>query len=300
MRWLSVLALAACGGSSAKPIAGTSAPAPQSTLDRMVALLPDGAQIVVELDLARLRGNATVGEVATKALAGGAPLPAVVPGIAAGSAAGSPLAHADALVFAAYGVGTAQAITVALVATTAELPDATRVTPDIVALGPTEWTGQLATRAAIGDGKLVVPSELRALREHAVPKGATGAVVRATARLPFDARVALARMTGLDSAPARIAVWGDVADDLVLVIDADADDPGEKKRGTAVKRMAATLRGALAGLGDVPVVKALGFASSLGEARQIVQGTWVRTIVEVGPRHLGRVVERAREMLAAP
>ena len=36
--------------------------------DRLLALLPDGAQIVVELDLARLRANPVVGAVATAAL----------------------------------------------------------------------------------------------------------------------------------------------------------------------------------------------------------------------------------------
>ena len=35
----------------------------------MVALLPADAQIIVELDLARLRGNEVVGDVATRVLA---------------------------------------------------------------------------------------------------------------------------------------------------------------------------------------------------------------------------------------
>src|SRR5689334_7195468 len=135
MRWLSVLVVA-CGSSTAKPVTVTQPP-PQSTLERMVALLPDGAQIVVEIDLARLRSNGTVGEVVTQALT---QKPPAIPGMPVVQA---PLAHADAIVFAAYGVGTAEASTVALVATSDELPDAVRVTPDIVALGPAEWTGQL-------------------------------------------------------------------------------------------------------------------------------------------------------------
>ena len=39
--------------------------------------------------------------------------------------------------------------------------------------------------------------------------------------------LALARQTGLDAAPAQISAWGDVADDLALIVDCDASDPGD-------------------------------------------------------------------------
>src|ERR1700733_10771481 len=88
------------------PIAPPKAP---PLADRMVALLTDGAQIVVELDLARLRANAAVGALASSALAHlGAD--SHVPGLSV-LAAGSPLASADEIVLAAYGVGSEQAAT---------------------------------------------------------------------------------------------------------------------------------------------------------------------------------------------
>jgi hypothetical protein len=37
--------------------------------------------------------------------------------------------------------------------------------------------------------------------------------------------------------------------------------------------------------------------TSLSDAKLITEGTWVRAIVAVGPRHLARVAERARAML---
>ena len=265
----------------------------------MLALLPDGAQVVVELDLARLRANAAVGPLATAALAqlgtGGR-----VPGLPL-TVVGSPLASADAVVLAAYGVGTTEAATVTVIATKSDVPRATRLAPDLVAVGPDEWTSQLATRAQLAaQHPLTIPDELMKLRQHAQLQGSTGAVLRVTAQLSFDARVALARLTGLDAAPARISLWGDVADDLVIVLDADATDPGDQANKGAAKRLAHTIRGAIAALGDAPFVRSLGVGQSLDEARLIAQGTWVRAIVAVGPSHLARVVERARAMLGTP
>src|SRR5206468_6782244 len=115
--------------------------------EHVLALLPDGAQLIVEIDLARLRKNAVVGDLATKALAQlGAD--AKLPGLPI-AAQGSPLAGADTIVMAAYGVGTAQAATLMILQTKQDLADATRVAPDLVAIGPDEWTAQLASRAAI-------------------------------------------------------------------------------------------------------------------------------------------------------
>jgi len=289
-----LIALAACHHADAPAIETPVKPPTQA--ERMLALLPDGAQVIVELDLARLRANAAVGPLASAALAQlGAD--SRLPGLPV-AVAGSPLAGADEVVLAAYGVGTAQAATVTVLATKADVPGGARLAPDLVAVGPAEWTGQLATRA--GFAGLTIPDELRTLRAHAEPQGATGAVLRITARLSFDARIALARITGVEAAPARISLWADIADDVAVVVDADAVDPGDQASKTAAKRLAHTIRGLLATLGDDPSIRALGVGPSLEDARLVAQGTWVRTILAVGPRHLARVVERARAMLAPP
>jgi hypothetical protein len=301
MRALAVFAaLAACGthGPAAPAIAPPKPPA--TALDRMLSLLPDGAQIVVELDLARLRANAVVGEVAAHALAElGAD--ARLPGLPI-SIAGSPLGNADAVVLAAYGVGTAQAATVTLLATHDEVPSAVRIDAGVVAIGPEAWTAQLQARAAIAaahGGALEASAALMKLRDRAMPVGATGAVVRITARLAFDARISLERQTGLDTAPAELSLWADVADDVAIVMDADAADPGDAPgEKDATKRLAHAIRTAFAQLADVPAIHSLGVANSLADARLIAKGTWVRAIVSVGPHHLLRVIERARAMMA--
>lgn len=310
MKWLLVVLLVAgCGGKRGHTTTTSTPQAPiaVSLADWMIAVLPAGTQVVVEVDLARLRANATIGAVATRVLAGlGAE--SRVPGLPM-AVEGSPLAHADAVVLGAYGVGTPQAATVIVLATKAEVTGATKIAADLVVLGPDEWTAQVAARAAIAElapdapaplgGRLPVTlaEELALLRDHAMPQKAPGSVLRITARLPFDARIALARQTGLEAAPAQLSVWADVVDDFGIIIDADAADPGEKNAKAARKQLAASLRGFLNTIATDPAVRALGLANNIAGARFVEQGTWVRAIIEVGPRQLARAAERARAML---
>jgi hypothetical protein len=130
-----------------------------------------------------------------------------------------------------------------------------------------------------------------------MPEKATGAAVRASARLSFDARIALARMTGLEQAPGQLSMWLDVADDLALIIDADSADPGEKKPAVAAKAMEKVVAAALRSLALDPTVRAVGISPSIANARFAEQGTWVRAIITIGPLHLGRAVERAMKQL---
>jgi len=297
-------AVVACGGEPGAKIAAklsaTAAPAaPITVTERILAMLPAGAQVVVEVDLARLRANPVVGDVVTRALAERtAELPAGVPA--------SPLAATDQMVLAAYGVGTAQAATLTVLAAGHDLEGTTKLADGFYAVGPPEWVDQAQQRVALattGEAKFAIsaPPELLELRRHAMPANAPGASLRVTARLPFDARIALARQTGLDAAPAQLSAWGDVVDDLALIVDCDSTDPGNRPSGShgsdAPRRLEASLRGVLAAVSEEPAVRALGLPSSLTGAKLVVRGAWVRTIIAIGPAHLHRVVERAAALL---
>ena len=322
-----VVALAAlalgCGGRA--PSITTPEPAPVGT-ERLLAMLPQGAQVVIEVDLARLRANAVVGAVVTRALAEpdaapeagtpgdpqGATAAAWLRGALHSAAPESPLAAADQVVLAAYGVGTAQAATLTVLAAPRDIPGAARLAEGVYAIGPPEWVEQAEQRIAMaGTGAagsaLRAAPELLALRAHAMPAEAPGASLRMTAQLSFDARIALARQTGLDVAPAQISAWGDVADDLALVVDCDASDAGSAAAGArrpgggdASRRLSTTLRTVLTGIAELPAIRRLGLPPSIEGARLIARGGWVRAIIAVGPAHLHRVVERAVELLGAP
>jgi hypothetical protein len=131
-----------------------------------------------------------------------------------------------------------------------------------------------------------------------MPEKAPGASLRVTARLPFDARVALAKDSGLESAPAQLSIWADVVDDFVIIIDADATDPGEKTTKKANARLERLIRAALRSVAEEPKMRALGLSSSISRARLSAGGSWIRTIIAVGPAHLKRVIERANTFLA--
>jgi hypothetical protein len=288
MKWLALavlLAVASCGGGRArtKQPSKVSTAVPRATTagDRMLALLPDGAQLVVEVDLARLRNNPVVGPLVIKILDGGIP-----------QLAG--FVDAESVVFAAYGLGTAQAATVTLFTSKKSLTGSTPITGDIYGLGASDWLDQVKSRAAIDASTGLLPSkELAALRERAMPEAAPSAALRISAKLTFDARIALARITGIENAPGQVSVWADVVDDLAIIVDADATDPGDKAGKTAIKRMSATVQGALATIAREPTIIALGLPSSINGAKLATRGTWIRTIIAIGPRHLQRVVDRA-------
>lgn len=295
---------AACGA-KAQDTTTIDTVEPLAADERVLALLPPGAQLVLEVDLARLRANAVVGDLVTRALDDGAlaSLPGAMPA--------SPLAIADRVVLAAYGVGTSNAATVTLLALEvdgaadrgaklAAVPGAIRVTDTLYALGPDEWVGQVEQRAVLSLGRPIRPDpELLALRGRAMPRKAPGASLRLAARLPFEARVSLAREIGIESAPAQLSVWADVVDDFVIIVDADAADPGEKASKKSAARLEAIMRGAIGGLAAEPWARALGIAASLGNAKLAIQGSWVRAIVAIGPARLQRVVERASTILTA-
>lgn len=333
---LGLAAAVACGGGAAPAVVSAAEP-PSAGTERLLAMLPQGAQIVVEVDLARLRANPVIGAVVTRALAEpprpaadatpaaawlrfvlrGAP-PGESPGDPAGDPAGddSPLAAADQVVLAAYGVGTAQAATLTLLAAPREVAGATRIADGAYAVGPPEWIEQAQQRVALattGHAAFAIrpAPELLELRAHAMPAEAPGASLRITARLSFDARIALTRQTGIDTPPAQLSAWGDVVDDLALVIDCDAADPGSApagrpssasaggRRADPARKLAGALRAMLAAVADQPTIRSLGLPPSLTGARLVARGTWVRAIIAVGPDHLRRVAERAAGLLGA-
>src|SRR6185295_18481897 len=65
---IAAAAVIACGGGRA-PLPPTPVVAPTGT-ERLLAMLPQGAEIVLEVDLARLRGNPVIGGIVTRALTG--------------------------------------------------------------------------------------------------------------------------------------------------------------------------------------------------------------------------------------
>lgn len=330
------LAPTACGGSSGGASGGAGGlgqaiPVPERAAtagDALLAMLPAGAEVVIELDLERARKNAVIGGLVGKLLDLDGPTAPAAGADPLANLAAAPLARARSLIVASYRVGSADAGSLTLLrcdgpaAAQAAALGATALSDDVLAIGPPELVEQalLVAAAAIPAGSAQLRS-LLALRAKPMPEGATGAVLRVTAELSFEARLSLARQTQLEAPPARLALWADVADDVAVVVMADSRDEdaaspraatarggkagkaGKAERSPqqrAADRLAAALTGALAELARDPRLSALGLGPPLRNAQLSQAGTWVQLIVLIGPERLRRAVERAGIWLALP
>jgi len=296
-------AVAACGGRYRR--LGPAAPELPVTRtptagEPALALLPDGIDVLIEIDLARARANPLIGPVVDGwigALEGGdLPLDEHLRSAAAASdapARRSPLAGAAWVVLAAYGVGGPDATTVTLLAPGkgVEVPGGVGLGDGVVALAPPAWIDRL--RAVAPGARASDDVELLRLRSRAMPSAADGAVLRVTARLSDDARISLAGALGVEPAPRAVSGWADVADDAAVVLDLDSRDPGDP---AAARRLRVALERFLHRIADRPDVRTLGLAPSVARTRieSSKRGTWLRTVTVINPGRLRWAVAQVK------
>lgn len=242
----------------------------------VLQLAPAGADVVLELDLARLRANDTVGP--------------LYGGLAARVAARyDALAGADAVVVCAYRVGTASAESLTFVVGdgVADPEDrGARIDERIVVLGPAGLVKRVGGAEAIAGDK-----EFMRLRDAAMPARATGAAARLTARLSFDARVGVARELDVDAVPAGVSVWGDVIDDLAIVALLSGDD------GDDALALAEAVESWRAGMLEDPAVHRWGLVYLLRGVTVKRSGNVARVVFLVGPRTLQLMSRKLAEQL---
>lgn len=281
-------AAAACGSKATTPTepAVVVPERPGTAGDPLLALAPAGADAVLELDLGRLRDNPVVGELVRAFTAEGA----------GGAGTLDLLGAAEVLVVANYGIG-GQPEQLVLVSgpSATRIAGATEAGDQIVALGSEAMTARLAAVRA-GEARSVADdAELLRIRALAMPERAPGATVRATARLGFDARVAVARRLDVEEVPVAVSLWGDVVDDLVVV---GLVDGGEREAGQRVARSLGEVRDRLAA---DPRVRLAGLAPVIRGASIEARGPAAQIILEIGPRRLSKLVGRlARRLAPAP
>ena len=286
---IAVIVLGACAG-AAPPI---RVPERATTAgDALLARLPPGAAIVLEVDVARLRANAVVGAVVA-ALIAPPPDPSATPSAAARLATmtDAPLAGARVVVLAAYAVGTPAASTITIVDGDHAPAHAVPLADGVWALAAEGDTARLLAVAA-GGPSLADDRVFAVLRAQAMPAAADGAAIRLSARLDDDARRELATVLGLPDAPAAISAWLDVADDLALI----AWIGGEPRRWATVL---IRLRDRVAPLAPFA---ALGLTPPLAAATIRRERSAARLTIVVPPARLQRTAARALEhlRLAAP
>jgi hypothetical protein len=270
-----VAVLAACGGASQPAAPPVEVPARTATAgDELLAVVPAGAELILELDIARLRANAAVGPVVT-AMAGQSSF-----------GLGFDLVRdADTVVMASYSLGSAEAATLTVVRgdRVGQLREARRLDDRTAALGPASLLDRAEAAATGSEPSMAADAGFLRLRTAAMPEAAPGASLRATARLDFDARVGLASMFDLDAAPVTVSIWGDVADDLAVVALLRGDDPGDARELTA------EVEAWRARWSRAPALSIV-FRTLVSAIEVAPKGDVARAVLVIGPRRLEQLV----------
>ena len=306
---LTMVGGAACGGSSKPGAAGQGIAVPSreaTAADPVLRHLPAGAALLIEVDLARVRRNPVIGDVATRWLSsqvGSAEGEAASgedgsPANAVADLAHAPLLTADAIVLAAYGVGSEAAATATLIIgpsiVPADIPGAIRLDEHIALLAPPALARRAEAASAGAEPSLASDRALLALRTRAMPEKAESASLRLTGRLDFDARVALAAMTGADAVPRELSVWADVVDDAALIAVLDGADD---KKNDGGKRLEAALIALRDRLADLDPLRLAGVSPALRRTEIQRDGDRVRVVALIGPKRLRKAAERVATVL---
>lgn len=283
MRLIGLAFLAACGGvnqTGERPeviVPERSHTAGDALLDRV----PAGADLVVEIDLERMRQNPTLGPlVRAWAERGGLGLDLDL------------LGGTDAILIAVYGIGAGKPSYLSLVRGVQEaLPSGEWLDDEVAAIGPPKLLARTREVARGQAEALSSDDELMRVRTLAMPARAAGASLRAAGRFGFDERVALSRAFQLAAVPTAVSVWGDVADDLAVVGIFEGEDEEEARD---LAEILTELRERAA---SSPILArlVLGYVVRLVEIRVVDEDVEVTFVV--GPNRLGMIADRLTRRL---
>jgi hypothetical protein len=277
------LAVAGCGAKSKPSQKPVDVPARRPTAgDAILRHAPAGADALLEIDLARLRKNQTVG-------------PLVTAVTAAGEVGGDLVAIGEVVVVASYRIGQTDAGQLVFVSgpRAGELGGAHRVTDTLVAFGPPALLRQVDLVDTHQAASLADDRAMLRIRALAMPAKAEGASLRMAADLPFDARLALAKRLEIDVVPDWISVWFDVADDMAgIALLGGGDDADPKDLVTAVTRLRDRLYSAKS-------LERVGLDVLLEDVQVTMNGSDARVVLVVGPKRLERLVASVMDRMRA-
>jgi hypothetical protein len=274
------LALLACGGSSGPataPLPVRATTAGQSLL----SFAPLGADLLLEVDLSRLRQNAVVGGLLSAVAAPGSDQRVDL------------LQQAEVALLCVYDIGGVPKQLILLRAEDENLAGTEVLAENIFAVGDSKLVSRAAGIQSSEDSMLA-DRELLRIRETVMPAEAKSASLRVSVRLDFDARVQIASKLSLSDVPVSIALWGDVVDDMALVAHLASDEAEDVPR---LERAILGLRGRFA---KNALLRFVGLSVPIREAKVRGQAKVVKVTLLVGPKRLQYVVGRLLKYLSRP
>lgn len=271
------LASTGCGGKET-PVAAPIPVRATTAGDALLALAPAGADLLLEIDIARLRSNPIAGNVLEAMSAPGGETQVVE---------GDLLAQASSILVCVYGVGaSAKQLVILQAVDDFELQGAAAIGKGRYAVGEPALVARAVALGGNNGTSMVEDAELLRLRAQVMPAEAQAAAVRAVARLDFEARVAVASRVGMSEVPVSLALWGDVVDDLAIVARVTGEDPQSHEE----------LQRALISLGNRVakrrLIRFLGLAPALAAARVTRSGEAVQVVLVLSPKRFALLAER--------
>lgn len=264
----------ACGGGQVATTADESGPIRNATAgDEVWARLPAGADLVLEVDLKRLRENAAVGPL----------LDVITPPEPLRE---SDLLHkADLMVLAIYDMGSAAKQLIILRGDKLGELAMPTLGPSALALGDPELVRQ-AEGMQSSSSTMAEDRKLWQMRSMPMPEQAASGALRAVARIGFDARVLIASKLGVSDAPVAMSVWSDVVDDLAIVAELHSED-----LGSAV-RLERALVGLRKRMSRMTFLRGVGLSPAVHTTQVTRSGRVVRLVFVLRPKRLRVVIER--------
>lgn len=272
--------LLGCGAASS-PVSPPVPARQQTPGDSLLHAVPSGVDLVLEIDLRRLRDNEIVG-----------PLMALLtPPESIGTS--DLLKHADAAIVCVYGIGDG-AKQLVVVRSSAEVPGVRVLGPGLFAVGDSDLLARAEAVNAGAEAAANGDADFMRLRAAVMPEKAAAAAVRLVARLDFDARVSIAAKIEVSDVPVSIALWGDVVDDLAVIASLGVAQQHE------VERLNQAMLKVRKSVASHVFIRQLGLAPAVQGARIIRTESGLRVLFVLSPKRLQLVVARIISQLASP
>ncbi len=277
-----LLACAACTDKPSKTPASATSPALVRTPtagDALWKRLPVGADLLVEIDLRRLRDNPRTGPLISL-MSPPAPL-----------RDSDLLSKADTLIIAVYHLGDAPKQLLLLQGPALTGLASQTLGDNTIAVGDPELV-RAAEGLQLSSATMADDAQLLQMRAQAMPEKAEAATLRLVARLDFDARVAIASQLAVSEVPLAISIWADVVDDLAIVARLEGESSAQAQR---LERAMGALQERLS---RMSFVRFLALAPPLQAAKLIRSSSSVRVVFVLAPKRLALVVKRLQQQLS--
>lgn len=274
------LVLLACGG-TATPAAPIVLARATTAGQGLLSVAPIGADLLLELDLKRLRDNPVVGDVLSSVAS------------PENAATVDLLQQAEVALLCVYNIGEAPRQLIILRSQAESLPGTVALGEKVFAVGDAELLS-LAAGIQGPEQSMLADEEMLRLRNQVMPAEARSAALRVAVRLDFDARVAIASKVAMSEVPISMAVWGDVVDDMAVIAHLASEAQGEAPR--LEKAVLALLKRVASHVFS----RSLGLSTPISGARVTRDDKVVKVLVLLGPKRLQYVVTRLLKQLSNP